>query len=435
MKVIGVRDVEAAKGKIKLEPGDVVTPLARDRAVELGVTFEKNQRHAKNSGESATFGSGTPVEAIESDNERSQIVYRRAKTGKSAEGPPSGILYRRSAPVVEESRSPGSLSTSDHSVSTRRRNSRVTVVGAGHVGVSTAMRLADSDVFEEVAMLDVVPGLAAGLALDLSHSSSLRKFATRISGSTDHSEAADSGFVVITAGKPRQPGMTRSDLTAANTRIVGSICDDIARYSPNSIVVVVTNPLDEMTELAYQRTGFPSHRVTGMAGVLDSARFCSLAAQLIGERPENISAMALGSHGKEMVIPLSQAKLGNTLITEVLDSNALERLVERVRDSGAEVVGLLKTGSAYHAPAVSVAKMVLAMAQDSNEVLPACVRADGTYGIKDTYVGLPARLNAEGVSEIAKLDLTSAELSELQVAAQRIAERVAQMNISVATGR
>ena len=289
------------------------------------------------------------------------------------------------------------------------------------------MRLAESDLFGEVVMVDVVPGLAAGLALDLWHSSGLRRFATSIRGTSDPAEAADSDYAIVTAGRPRQPGMSRSDLTMVNAKIIRGVCHDIARYSPNAIVVVVTNPLDEMTALAWRETGFPSHRVLGMAGVLDAARFCSLAALATGRRPEEISALALGSHGNEMVIPLSQARGGISPIGEFLDSATLEALVERTRNSGAEVVELIERGSAYYAPAAAVTRMVLAMVQDTREILPACVQGDGTFGISDTYVGLPARLGSGGVLEIIELDLTTSELSQLRLAAERIAERVREL--------
>jgi malate dehydrogenase len=307
------------------------------------------------------------------------------------------------------------------------RTGRATVVGAGHVGATTALRLAEADVFDEVVLVDVVAGLAAGLALDLWHSSGLRRFATSLRGTTDLAEAADSDFVVVTAGRARQPGMSRTDLTAVNAAIVGEVCDKVRRHSPTAIVIVVTNPLDEMTELAWQTTGFPAPRVMGMAGVLDAARFCALAAQAAGARPDKVEAVALGSHGDEMVIPLSQARIGAQPITDRLDAPTLAALVDRTRQSGAEVVQLLGKGSAYFAPAAAVTAMVLAIANDSGEVLPACVRADGAYGLDGVYVGLPARLGSAGVLEVVELPLAPVELEELRRAAQRIRERVGEL--------
>jgi len=273
-------------------------------------------------------------------------------------------------------------------------------------------------------MLDVVPGLAAGLALDLWHSSALSGFATRLRGTSEAAEAAGSDYVVVTAGRARQPGMSRTDLTEANAAIVSGVCEGIRRYSPDAVVVVVTNPLDEMTHLAWRTTGFPARRVLGMAGVLDATRFCALAALAAGVRPDSVEALALGSHGDEMVVPLSTARIGGEPITGRLDATTLEALVTRTRGSGAEVVALLEKGSAYYAPGAAAARMVLAMAGDTGEVLPCCVLAQGAYGLGDVYLGLPARLGPGGVSEVVEVPLTAAELAELRTAADRIAERV-----------
>jgi malate dehydrogenase len=304
------------------------------------------------------------------------------------------------------------------------RKHRATVVGAGHVGATTALHLAEADVFDEVVMLDVVPGLAAGLALDLWHSSALSGFSTRLSGTADIADTAGSDYVVVTAGRARQPGMSRTDLTAANAAIVGGVCEGIRRHSPDAVVVVVTNPLDEMTHLAWQTTGFPARRVLGMAGVLDATRFCALAALAAGVRPDAVEALALGSHGDEMVVPLSTARINGRPITEVLDGATLDGLVTRTQKSGAEVVALLEKGSAYHAPGMAAARMVLAMAADTDEILPCCVLAEGAYGIRDVYLGLPARLGRGGVTGIVEVPLSAAELAELRTAADRIAERV-----------
>jgi len=304
------------------------------------------------------------------------------------------------------------------------RRGRACVVGAGHVGATTALHLAAADVFDEVVMLDVVPGLAAGLALDLWHSSALAGFATRLRGTSEAAEAAGSDYVVVTAGRARQPGMSRTDLTEANAAIVSGVCEGIRRYSPDAVVVVVTNPLDEMTHLAWRTTGFPARRVLGMAGVLDATRFCALAALAAGVRPDAVEALALGSHGDEMVVPLSTARIDGEPITGRLDAATLEGLVTRTRGSGAEVVALLEKGSAYYAPGAAAARMVLAMAGDTGEVLPCCVLAQGAYGLGDVYLGLPARLGPGGVSEVVEVPLTAAELAELRTAADRIAERV-----------
>ena len=410
MRVIGVRDVEEnAGGEIRVTVGDVVTPLARDRARELNVRFIVTP----NSGNRPDY-IGTPRVAFEEP----------APNGRHATNdPPAGALYRRGAPVVNADHDPASVAAGSHPGPGRR----LTVVGAGHVGVTTAMRLAETDLFGEVVMIDTVPGLAEGLALDLTHSSGLLRFGTALRGTSEPAEAAGADYVVVTAGRPRQPGMSRSDLIRVNAEIISAVAADIRRHSPDATVLVVTNPLDEMTALAQRETGFEPERVLGMAGVLDAARFCALVALATGGRAEEVSALALGSHGAEMVIPLSQARVGDRPIASVLDEATLERIVERTRNSGAEVVGLLKTGSAYYAPAASVARMIGAMVQGSDEVLGACVQADGSFGISGTYLGLPVRLDSGGVAEIVNLDLTDSELSELHVAARRIEERFSEL--------
>jgi malate dehydrogenase len=424
MRVIGVEDVDAVAegGVLGVAAGDLVTPLARDRARERGVTISNIP---------STSGGGP---ARPQPQSRRPLAASRPGDGPApspAPAPPGGVpvsgaLYRRGAPAAALGWPvPKPAGGANGNGSGRR--SRVTVVGAGHVGAQVAARLADADRFSEVVIVDVADGLAEGIALDLWHSSALRGFETRVTGSTDLAAGAGSDFVVITAGRARQPGMTRTDLTQMNAAIVGEISTGIARHSPDAIVVVVTNPLDEMTELAWRTTGFAPQRVMGMAGVLDAARFCALTALGGGARPDRVTAMALGSHGEEMVIPLSQATVEGRPITSVLDAATLEALVVRARDSGAEVVRHLKTGSAFFAPAASVARMVLAMASDSREVLPACVRADGTYGIRDVYLGLPARIGRAGVLEIVELPLTAAELEQLRAAAARIDERARQL--------
>lgn len=414
MRVIGVKEIEEnAGGELRLHNGDVVTPLARDRARELNVRFIATP--AK--GNSSEF-IGTPAAAFEEPGRTA-----------AANDPPAGALFRRGAPVVQERQDPITVAAGHRVGATTQRSQggRLTVVGAGHVGVTTAMRLAESDLFGEVVMIDTVPGLAEGLALDLTHSSGLQRFGTALRGTSNPADAAGADYVVVTAGRPRQPGMSRSDLTRVNAEIISAVSADIKLYSPDATVLVVTNPLDEMTGLAQRETGFGPERVLGMAGVLDAARFCALVALATGRRAEEVSALALGSHGNEMVIPLSQARVGGWPISSALDEATLEAIVERTRNSGAEVVGLLQKGSAYYAPASSVARMLVAMVQSSDEVLGACVQADGTYGISGTYLGLPVRLGSSGVAEIVDLDLSDAELAELHEAAERIDERFSEL--------
>ncbi|HEY0399538.1 MAG TPA: malate dehydrogenase (NAD), partial [Acidimicrobiia bacterium] len=346
-RIIGVAEVDACGGRLVLRPGDLLTPLARDRANELAVTIATGEYP----GAAPTRPTG------------GRPAGPPSPTGPA--DPPVGALYRRGAPVVPDSLRPevvaglapppasavpaaasGSASTGPSG----GRRGRATVVGAGHVGATTALRLAEADVFDEVVMVDVVPGLAAGLALDLWHSSALAGFATRLRGTSDMAETAGSDYVVVTAGKARQPGMSRTDLTAANAAIIGGVAEEIRRHSPDAVVVVVTNPLDEMTHLVWRTTGFPARRVLGMAGVLDATRFCALAALAAGVRPDAVEALALGSHGDEMVVPLSAARIGGEPIAARLDAATLDGLVTRTRGSGAEVVALLQKGSAYYAP-------------------------------------------------------------------------------------
>jgi malate dehydrogenase len=313
------------------------------------------------------------------------------------------------------------------------------VVGAGHVGMMTAARLADADVFSEIVLVDVVDGLAAGIALDLTHTAGLAGFRTRVSWAVTVEDAGPADYVVITAGRARQPGMSRSDLVSTNAAIVGDITSRVAVVAPGAVLVVVTNPLDEMTQHAWHASGWPPERVIGMAGVLDTARFQALAAQAAGLRPDQIRAVALGSHGAEMVIPLSQASAAGRPITEVLGEAETAAIVNRTRDSGAEVVSLLKQGSAFMAPGASAARMVLAMATGSDgplaaSALAASVLADGSYGIEGVYLGLPVRLGPDGVREIIELALTAGELAELRRAAERIRQRLGSLPAPASLG-
>jgi malate dehydrogenase len=311
------------------------------------------------------------------------------------------------------------------STATRRGGRpKVGVVGAGHVGATTALRLAESDLFGNVVLVDVVPGLAAGLALDIQHGAGLIGFSTLLEGSDDLSALRGADYVVITAGKPRQPGMSRTDLTAVNAAIMETVCKAVREHAPDCTVVVVTNPLEEMTHLAATFTGFADERVLGMAGVLDSARFCALVGLTGRAAAQDVRAIALGSHGPEMVIPLSQAFVGAQPIESLLDAQTLKALVERTRESGGEVVKLLQKGSAYFAPAESAAAMVRAMVRDSGDVLAACVRSRKAYGTVDARVGLPVRLFRRGVKEIVTLNLRGDEQQALREAAARIAARI-----------
>ncbi|OPX06133.1 lactate dehydrogenase [Gordonia sp. i37] len=319
---------------------------------------------------------------------------------------------------------PSSAATSNASSRADGRARRVTVVGAGNVGMIAAMRLAESDRIDEVVLVDIAGERAAGIALDITHASPLLGFSTKVRGVNTLAEAGASDYVVITAGKARTPGMSRTDLVGTNAAIVGSLAQEAVSASPEAVLLIVTNPLDEMTQHAWQVTGLPTSRVIGMAGVLDSSRFEALTALAANVHPHEVSALALGSHGDEMVMPLSQATVSGRPIDAVLGATAVAGLVDRARNSGAEVVGLLKSGSAFFAPGLSAALMVLAMITESCDVMAATVAPHGEYGITSGYVGLPVRLNRSGLAEIVQLPLTATELGDLQGAAARIAERV-----------
>lgn len=397
MKMLTAADVEAAGPRLVLGKGDRLTPLARDRAKELGVELVASDAPVAVPKACAAVAPAPP-----SAPSRTPFVL-----------PPSGAMYRRNA-----------IGPSALSGTARSARPKAGVVGAGHVGAMTALRLAESDLFASVALVDVVPGLAAGLALDMWHGAGLYGFSTTLEGSNDLAALDGAEYIVITAGKPRQPGMSRTDLTAVNAAIIEGVCKAIRIHAPESTVIVVTNPLEEMTHLAARYTGFPDERVIGMAGVLDSARFCSLVGLTGLAKPQEVRALALGSHGPEMVIPLSQAFVRGKPIESVLDAETLKGIVERTRESGGEVVKLLQQGSAYFSPAESAVTMVRSMVRDSGDVLAACVRSRMAYGIGDTRVGLPVRLGRRGVKEIVNLPLRSDEQRALHEAASRIALRI-----------
>ena len=300
---------------------------------------------------------------------------------------------------------------------------RVTVVGSGFVGATAAMRIVQKGLADEVVMVDIVEGLPQGLSLDMRQSAPIEGFEPNIRGTNDYAQTAGSDVVVITAGLPRQPGMSRMDLLGKNAGIIRDVVRSVAEHSPDSILIVVTNPLDEMTFLAAEVSGFPKERVMGMAGVLDSARLRAFIAEELGVSPTSVEAMTLGSHGESMVPLPRQATVEGKPLTELVDEEGLERLYARTRDGGAEIVALLKKGSAYYAPSAAIAQMVNAIAGDTKEVLPVCAWCTGQYGISDVYVGVPARLGRGGVEEIVELDLNEDELSALREAAEGIRKK------------
>jgi malate dehydrogenase len=297
---------------------------------------------------------------------------------------------------------------------------RVTVVGSGFVGATAAMRIVQKGLADDVVMVDIIEGLPQGLSLDMRQSSPIEGFEPNVRGTNDYADTGGSDVVVITAGLPRQPGMSRMDLLDKNAGIVRDVVENVVRHSPNSILIVVTNPLDEMTFLASQVSGFPKERVMGMAGVLDSSRLRCFISEELGVSPSQVDAMTLGSHGESMVPLPRQATAGGKPLTELVDEETLERLYQRTRDAGAEIVAFLKKGSAYYAPSAAIAQMVNAIAGNSEEVLPVCAWCTGQFGISDVYVGVPVRLGTGGVREIVELDLNEDELAALRQAAEGI---------------
>jgi malate dehydrogenase len=300
---------------------------------------------------------------------------------------------------------------------------KVTVVGSGFVGATTTMRVAQNGLADEVVMVDIVEGLPQGLALDMNQSAPIEGFEPVVRGTNDYADTGGSDVVVITAGLPRQPGMSRMDLLEKNAGIMRDVAGRVRDTSPDAVVVVVSNPLDEMTFLAAEVTGFPRQRVMGMAGTLDSARLRFFIAEELGVSPSKVEAMTLGSHGESMVPLPGHATVDGKPLGELADEETLQRLYERTGNAGAEIVGYLKKGSAYYAPSASVAQMVNAVVGDTGEVLPACVWANGQYGISDVFVGLPARLGSGGVKEIVELDLGQDVLASLREAAEGIRSR------------
>jgi malate dehydrogenase len=303
---------------------------------------------------------------------------------------------------------------------------KVTVVGAGFYGSTTAQRLAEYDVFETVVLTDIIDGKPAGLALDLNQSRPIEGFETKVVGVTtgpngEGYEAIEgSDVVVVTAGLPRKPGMSRMDLLEVNAKIVRSVAENVAKYAPNAVIIVVSNPLDEMTALTQLASGFPRNRVLGQAGVLDTARFTHFVAEELGVPVRSVKTLTLGSHGDTMVPVPSQCTVDGKPLSDLMSPEKIEELVVRTRNGGAEVVGLLKTGSAYYAPSAAAARMARAVAGDSGEIWPVCAWVDGEYGISGVYLGVLAELGATGVRKIVETPLTDAELAELRQAAEAV---------------
>ncbi|MDZ7265915.1 MAG: malate dehydrogenase [candidate division KSB1 bacterium] len=307
---------------------------------------------------------------------------------------------------------------------------KITVVGAGHVGATTTLRLAEKRLANEIVLIDILEGIPAGKGLDLWESAPVEGFDCKIIGSTnDYSLTRDSDLVVITAGLARKPGMSRDDLQVKNAGIVKAVTESIVHQSPQCKIIVVTNPLDVMTYVAMKVSGFEPHRVFGMAGVLDTARYRTFIAMELGVSVRDISALVLGGHGDDMVPLPRLTTVGGIPLTELMSQDRIDAIVERTRNGGAEIVKLLKEGSAYYAPSAAVAEMAESVLRDAKRVLPCAAWLNGEYGLHNVYCGVPVKLGKNGVEKIYELKLTEAELKMLHASAGHVKESIAKLKL------
>ena len=298
---------------------------------------------------------------------------------------------------------------------------KISVIGAGNVGASAAFQIADQEL-ADVVLVDIVEGMPQGKALDLHQMCPVIGSDVNFIGTNNYEDTSNSDVVIITSGIPRKPGMSRDDLVSTNTKIVKEVTENVIKYSPDSILILVTNPLDAMVYVAHKVSGFPRERVMGMAGVLDSARFRTFIAMELGVSVENIHAFVLGGHGDDMVPLARYTTVAGIPITDLMDEETIDALITRTRKGGAEIVGLLKTGSAFYAPGTSAVEMAEAILKDKKKILPCCVHAEGEYGIDNIFVGLPVKLGRKGVEEIIQIDLQKNEQEELNVSAGHVKE-------------
>jgi malate dehydrogenase len=306
------------------------------------------------------------------------------------------------------------------------RGGKVAVIGAGFYGSTTAQRLAEYDIFDEVVLTDIIEGKPEGLALDMNQSRPVEGFETKVTGQTTgaggegYEAIAGADIVVITAGLARKPGMSRMDLIEVNAKIVRNVVENVVKHAPEAVLIVVSNPLDEMTALAAKVSGFPSARVMGQAGMLDTARFSNFVAEKLGVPVGSVRTLTLGSHGDTMVPVPSACSVNGKPLAELLPAEEIEALVQRTRNGGGEIVALLKTGSAYYAPSAAAARMARAVAEDAGAVMPVCAWVDGQYGIDGVYLGVEAEIGSAGVRRVVERDLSEAELAALRAAAEAV---------------
>src|SRR6266496_367880 len=306
--------------------------------------------------------------------------------------------------------------------------SKISVIGAGFVGSTLAQRLAERD-YADVVMFDIIPNMPQGKALDILQSGPVLGFDSLVTGTNDYTDTAGSDIVVITSGFPRKPGMTRDDLVKKNQEVISQVTEQVVRYSPNSIIIMVTNPLDAMAQLTLKVSGFPRNRVIGMAGVLDTARFRTFIAQELGVSVRDVQAYVLGGHGDTMVPLARMCTVAGVPIAQLLSAERIEQIVQRTRDGGAEIVKLLGTGSAYFAPSASVLQMVDSMLLDKKMIMPCAVYLQGEYGMQDLFVGVPVKLGAQGMEEVVEVELAWGERAQLQQSAAAVKELIAVIGI------
>jgi malate dehydrogenase len=305
---------------------------------------------------------------------------------------------------------------------------KVSIIGAGMTGSTTAHWIAEREI-ANIVLVDILEGMPQGKALDMQQAMPVIGKDVMITGSNGYEETADSDIIVITAGLPRKPGMSRDDLLAANAEIVRKAAEETIKISPDAIYIILTNPLDVMTYLTWKVTGLSAHRVIGQAGILDSARMRTFVAMELGVSVENINCYVLGGHGDSMVPLTRHSNVAGVPLDKALPSDRLSAIVERTRNGGGEIVSLLKTGSAFYAPAAGIAQMVEAILKDKHLIVPAAVYMEGQYGLKDIYFGAPAQLGRNGVEKIIEYELNEVELDALEKSAQGVAENIAKLNI------
>ncbi len=306
---------------------------------------------------------------------------------------------------------------------------KITVIGAGNVGATTAQRIVDKQLANEVVLVDIIEGIPQGKALDMYEATPVEKTDVKVVGSNSYDETANSDIVIITAGIARKPGMSRDDLMNTNSGIVKSCTEAAVAKSPRSIIIVISNPLDVMTYVAWKVSGFERHRVVGMAGVLDAARFRTFIAMEMNVSVEDVSAFVLGGHGDSMVPLPRYSTVAGIPITELLSQATIDRLVKRTRDGGIEIVNYLKTGSAYYAPSSAAVLMTEAIVKDKKRILPCAAYLQGEYGLRDTFVGVPVKLGKKGIEEIIQIKLNPEEQASLQKSAEDVKQSIAKLRL------